>query len=76
MPEGSEHVWTVRKSTKRLKLSCNDVPIFNYEFSKSPKGDDCVQRWSTYAVKFQFHVEDEVADFYRANPNFGKFEVL
>ena len=72
IPTGSQQVWTVRKSTKKVNLLCNDVEIFDYEFSKSTRVGTCVQYWSTCAIKFQFDKEDTAGKEYRSNPNYGK----
>ena len=72
MPTGSQHMWTVRKSMKKVNLLCNDVEIFDYEFSKATRVDTCAYMWSTYAVKFQFGWSDTAGDSYRTNLNYGK----
>ena len=76
IPRGGEHtVWTISKGNNRLKLFCNGVQIYDFNFAQSSL-EECRDMWSADSVYAKFtdssgpsNITDTASDFYRPLPN-------
>ena len=72
---GTHRVWTFSKQNNRVRLLCNGVQIYEFNFSESSL-EECWSQWSADFVYIKFmHVDgdpndsDTASDFYRPLPN-------
>ena len=64
-----ERVWTVRKETGTLKLSCDGEEIFSFNYTDTEVSSNyCTNMWSQSRSKIKFMKEDNASDKYRAKP--------
>ena len=71
----THRVWTFSKQNNRVRLLCNGVQIYDFNFSESSL-EECWSQWSADFVYIKFmHVDgepndsDTASDFYRELPN-------
>ena len=68
MPRIGKLIWTVTKTESTLKLQCNGVKIFEYEFAESSH-ELCTEKWSLDEARYtRFHPSDTASLSYRAFP--------
>ena len=66
-------VWTVRKPQERLKLLCNGVQIFDFNFADSTLTNECRNKWALDFAGIKFSATrygvDKASDFFRQFSN-------
>ena len=56
-------IWTFKKESSILKLFCNRVEIFNFNFVESSLNEDrCKDTWSLALTQLRFQSNSNVAD--------------